>query len=262
MAETILSSASERQVWITKYFRIMVNQQQPEMAKQLGLTRSGETTASPSSADEPEVDQQGEGGKLANFSQYVAPEEADGEMHDFIDHAMSVLPKERLVAMAKAWKAIAATANDNAPLPNWAGIAAPEKAPILPAAEDFDPWPPLVDTMSLAEKQAWMATAANDNEARNSPEYLRRYLPATWTPQLPAVWQSPQDRWPAVLFRPDPRAGANAFSGQPTPPPMSAPRAPRQVNGLDFNALRPPQWLGPAVVGGANQAQYTQQPSN
>ena len=58
------------------------------------------------------------------------------------------------------------------------------------------------------------------------------------------------------------QAAMNAFSGPASFAQAMAARAPNLINGLDFNALKPPQWLGPAMVGAANQPQNSQQPQN
>jgi hypothetical protein len=242
-------------------FRIMVNQQQPEMAKELGLTRPGDSIPSPSSAADPDVNQTGPRGELVNYAQHVAPPEGvDKELPEWLDDLAEKWPKERIATMLKAWKDIGETANDNDPLPNWAGIAKPKQLPILPEPEDFEPPTPLRDTMSPEEKEAWMKTAANDTAARDSDEYLGRYLPAVWDPpraQLPAVWSPQRTQPPVVVPRP-----MNAFSGPTSLNWTVVPRGPRQTNGFDFNALRPPQWIPQSMVGAANQPQDSQQPQN
>jgi hypothetical protein len=238
-------------------FRIMVNQQQPEMAKELALTRPEDNITSPSSSSPDQDIEHSLPGKLISFDQNVPPPQpVDDNTYDNIADVLNKWGKERVDAMFESWKDIGTTANDNDPLPNWAGKAAPKQDPILPRPEDFEPPTPLRDTLSEAEKVAWMKTAANDDAARDSPEYLRQYLPATWTPpraQLPAVWTPPRTQLP-VGFRP-----TNAFSLDW----RTVPRAPNQASGFDFNALRPPQsprWFPLGMTAAANQPQDSQQP--
>jgi hypothetical protein len=58
------------------------------------------------------------------------------------------------------------------------------------------------------------------------------------------------------------QATRNAFSGPASFAQTIAARVPNLVSGLDFNALKPPQWLGPTMVGTANQPQKSQQSQN
>jgi hypothetical protein len=114
--------------------------------------------------------------------------------------------------------------------------------------------------MSPEEKEAWMKTAANDNAARDSDEYLGRYLPAVWDApraQLPVAWNPQRSQLPVVGPRP-----MNAFSGPTNLNWTVVPRGPRQTNGFGFNALRPPQWGPLGMVAAANQPQDPQQPQN
>ncbi|MDB5480118.1 MAG: hypothetical protein JWO83_1171, partial [Caulobacteraceae bacterium] len=258
-------------------FRIMVNQQQPEMAKELGLTRPGDSIPAPSSSADPDVNQTGPRGELVSYEQHVAPPaRGDPEFEESLQEMLERYPAAKVKGWLSLLKDIGDTANDNAPLPDWSGRVKPQKPVNIPSLEEFELPNPQGDTMSPEEKEAWMKTAANDNAARDSDEYLGRYLPAVWSAprtqlpvvwqpprvQLPVVWQPPRVQLPAALPRPAQQSDTNAFSGWTTIAPTSAPRAPRQLDGFDFNALRPPQWLGTAMTAATNQPQYTQQPQN
>ena len=245
-------------------FRIMINQEQPEMAKELGLTRPGDSIPAPLSSADPDVNQTGPRGELVSFEQHVAPHPGlDPDVHDNIADLLDEWPKERIQTMLKSWNDIGETANDNNLSPDWTGKAKPKQDPILPLPADFDRYlklAPFVDTMTPEEKIAWMKTAANDDAARDLDDYLGRYLPATWAPpraQLPAVWNPPRTGLPVVGPRP-----TNAFADPASLNWTMVPRGPRQTNGSDFNALRPPQWVLPSIVAAANQPQDPQQPQN
>jgi hypothetical protein len=249
---------------IDYYFRVMVNQQQPEMAKELGLTYGNPGAA----------------GKLISFAQHARPpappappapldpyhgldlDRFGKDAGNYLRRVGKTWGPERAKLILKAWNDINETANDNSLPPNWAGRVPPNKPIDYPTAPDFEPPKPLRDTMTEEEKIAWMKTAANDNADWTSEEYREPYqprvwgapraqLPAVWQPprvQLPAVWQPPRAQVPALLRRSAEQAGTNAFSGWTIVPP-----APREVNRIDFNALKPPRWFGPAMVGAANQ---------
>jgi hypothetical protein len=103
-------------------FRIMVNQQQPGMAHELGLTRPGDSIPPPSSSADPDVNQTGPRGELVSFEQHTAKppqQDIDEDLRDYIEGMLEKWPKERIQTMLKAWKDIGETANDNDPLPNW-----------------------------------------------------------------------------------------------------------------------------------------------
>lgn len=228
-------------------FRIMVNEQQPEMAKELGLTRPGDAAPASSSSAEPDINQTGSRGELASFAQHVGPPETvDDATYDALAELARKWGPERIGAMMKAWKDIGETANDNIPQPNWAGIVKPQEAPIFPAPEDFD-LTPLRNTMSLKEKQAWMAMAANDNLLGIERE--------------------------GAAAR---RAALNAFSGPASLAKTIASRASNYIRGADFDALLPPEWdlqpprelaLPPPIVAATQprldqQSWYSGQPQN
>ena len=179
-----------------KDFRIMVNQQQPKMARELGLDMvagSPEDWQLSADLDSNKSDIPGE---LLRFEQYVKPPpppppsvgsklntNLDRYGEDIGDYLREVGRKwgpERIKQMLVGWKDIGETANDNTPPLNWAGRAPPRKGIDLPLAEDFDPPKPLRDTMSFPEKLAWMKTAANENGPTMPDEYLQNYLSELW----------------------------------------------------------------------------------
>ncbi len=123
-------------------FRVMVNQQQPEMAKELGLTRPGDSIPALSSSADPDVNQTGPRAELVSFEQHVAPPPSlDPGVHDDIADLLDKWPKKRVLQLMKSWKDIGATANDNDPLPNWAGIAEAEAGSDLAPTGGFRPIP-------------------------------------------------------------------------------------------------------------------------
>jgi hypothetical protein len=240
-------------------FRIMVNQQQPEMAKELGLTHPNDSIPQPYTVADPDQDLRDASGKLVSYQQHVAPTyPVDDDTYDELGDAIHKFGQERVAAMMKGWSDIDNTANDNDPLPNWAGAVKPKERPILPEPADFNRPKELWDKTTDDEKQAWMATAANDNAPRDSEAYLSRYLPTPWSAprvQLPAVWTSPRSNLPVAGPRP-----ANAFSDAPGLEWTVVPRF--ATNGLNFNALRPTPWGRLGAVTAANLPQNSQQPQN
>jgi hypothetical protein len=245
-------------------FRVMVNQQQPEMARELGLSA---VEASP--------------GELVKFEQHVPPPQdrvappSDVDLDyygedigKYLRQVRDDLGAQRVKLMLKAWKDMDLTANDNSPLPNWAGRAPRQKPPNYPVAEDFEPPTPLRDTMTFPKKLAWMKMAANENGPPMPDEYLQNYLAGLWgAPQREGGMggRAPGTQLHAVWSAPPPSA-TNAFSGAPSSPQnpdlTTAPSALRQVNAFDFNALRPPQWGPLGMVAAANQPRYPPQPQN
>ena len=251
-------------------FRAMVNQQQPEMAKELGLSAVG--GSSDPAADASQIRPPGE---LVNFEQHVPPpkdrvappsagvnlDKYGEDIGDYLRKVVDNFGAPRVKLMLKAWKDMDLTANDNSPMPNWAGKVPRRKPANYPVAEDFEPPTPLRDTMTFPEKLAWMKTAANDNGPPMPDEYLQNYLAGLWGPpqreggmggrapgtKLYPVWSAP------------PPSPTNAFSGAPPSPQnpdlTTGPGALRQVNAFDVNTLRPPRLFGPTTVGASDQAQ-------
>ncbi len=251
-------------------FRVMVNQQQPEMAKELRLNAAGA-----SSTSEPDANQNRPSGELVDFEQHKPPPPANvapptvpvnldyygKDIGKYLRQVGKDWGVQRVQSMLKAWKDMDLTANDNVPAPNWTGRAPRWKPTNYPVAEDFEPPTPLRDTMTFADKLAWMKTAANENGPPMTAEDFQNYMTGLHGPpqrdrgmggrapgtHLYAVWSAP------------PPSQTNAFSGAPSSPPnldlTTAPSAPRQINAFDFNALRPPRWFGPTMGGAANQAQ-------
>ena len=256
-------------------FRVMVNQQQPEMAKELGLSDIG-------SSPNPEADANQIPGELLNFEQHVPPpkdrvappsdvnlDRYGEDIGDYLRKVRYDLGPTRVKSMLKAWKDMDLTANDNSPTPNWAGRAPPRKPIDYPVAEDFEPPTPLRDTMTFPEKLAWMKTAVNDNGPPMTDEDFQNYMARLAGPPQREGGEGGM-RAPGMKLRPvpsvPPPSPTNAFSGAPAgpqnPDPTTAPSAPRQVNAFNFNALRPPQWGPLGMVAAANQPGYPQQPQN
>ena len=257
-------------------FRAMVNEQQPEMAQELGLsTLEGAPPGASSDAS-----QAGPGGRLMNFAQYVRPPAANvgvppkpvdldqyGEdIGKYLRQVGYEYGPQRIKLMMKAWKDMDQTVNDNPPKANWAGQVPRRKRPDYPVAEDFEPPFGLRDTLSFPQKLAWMKTAANENGPPMAEEDLQNYLTNLWgPPKRPGGvgGRAPGSR-PYAAWSAPPTSPTNAFSGAASSPDMvdstSVPSPPRQLNALNFNALnfnalRQPRWFGPAMVGAANQPQ-------
>jgi hypothetical protein len=252
-------------------FRAMVNEQQPQMALELGLST---VEGAPPGAS-PDASQAAPAGRLLNFAQYVRPPAANvappskpvdldqyGEdIGKYLRQVGHEHGPQRIKLMLKAWKDMDQTVNDNTPQANWAGKV-PKRKPIdYPLAEDFEPPFGLRDTLSFPQKLAWMKTAANDNGPPMAAEDLQNYLTDLWgPPKRPGGvgGRAPGSRPYAVWTAPPP-SPTNAFAGTASNPDMvdstTVPSSPPQVTGLNFNALRPPRWFGPVMAGAASQAQ-------
>jgi len=222
--------------------RTMVAEQQPEMAKELGYLPAGDP--GPKWGARPRPIPAAAGSKPADvmrFESYVKPQ--GSQMPAWMQDRIRELSPDERERLAQQWTAM-----------RDAGAKQPE--PSLPDGVvaftgKFRPPP---------------SPAANDNAERDSEEYLKRYLPAPWSPPgVPAVWNPPRAQLPVVWKPPGTQLpAANAFSAPPGLQWTIVPRAPRPASGinLNFNALRPPQWGPLGMVAAANLPQDPQQSQN
>jgi hypothetical protein len=261
-------------------FRVMVNEKQPEMAKELGLSLPEGSTANASSTSDSDASQIAPRGKILNFAQHVPPppppkgpydgldlDDFGEEIGDYLEKMQEKFGPEPVVGLMNMWRDINAPANDNFPLPDWAGRTKPQKPLEFPFI-DLDSARRLNELIPEHELQAWMRSAANDGGPQSSDQNWQQYLKGLqYAPpdQLPSVENAARAPLRVAWTAPQP-GPTNAFSGATSAPETvnwtAVPSAPRQANGFDFNALRPPRWLGPTMVGLANQPQYSQQPQN